>query len=115
MNDTGKKYDPVSFIERNRFAPGDIDKARADAVRIARYLKDRYGASVFGVGSAFEEIRPFTRTSDIDLVARGLPAKRFFQILAEIDPMSDFEVNLIPWEDTNRLLREIVAEHGVEL
>lgn len=115
MATPGRRYHTVELIERDRLASGDVELARADASRIAAYLRDRYGAEVHGIGSLFEDLRPFTQRSDIDLVVRGLPRGRFFGILGEIDALSRFEVNLIPWEDANDLVREIVAQHGVRL
>ena len=110
-----KRYHTAARIEEERLAPGDEKAARADAARIASHLRKRYGARSHGIGSLFEDLRPFRSNSDIDLVVRGLPKPEFFHILAEIDGMTDFEVNIIPWEDANSLVRDIVSRSGVPL
>lgn len=94
---------------------GDAEGALADARRIADHLKRTYGARVFGIGSLFESARPFTPRSDIDLVVQGLPKARYFEELARVSEMTRFAIDLIPYEDANDLVRDIVAEAGVEL
>ena len=109
------RIDLIAYLGRTRFAPGDAAGARRDAKGIAGFLKDRYGAEVWGIGSLFEELRPFRRGSDIDLVAKGIPRDRFFEVLAEVEGSTSFSVDLIPWEEANDLIREIVLESGVRL
>jgi hypothetical protein len=84
----GKMYRTLEYLERLRPAPGDRQKALADARTIADHLKREYGAEVYGVGSLFVPGRNFTEHSDIDLVVKGLPAGRFFSILAKLDDMT---------------------------
>jgi predicted nucleotidyltransferase len=115
MAGSSTRYHTADHIERRRLTPGAAEGARADAARIAAFRREHNGAEVLGIGSLFEGLRPFTSTSDIDLVVRGLPRNRFLGILAEIDALSRFEVNIIPWEDANNLAREIVARDGVPL
>jgi hypothetical protein len=105
----------LAHLRRTRFAPGDAAAARRDAERIAGHLKKRYGAEVWGIGSLFEKLRPFRIDSDIDLVARGIPRDRFFDAVAEVESLTRWDVDLIPWEDAHDLVREIVREAGVPL
>ena len=109
------RSDLIAHLARTRFAPGDVSSARRDAENIARFLKDRYGAEVWGIGSLFEELHPFRKGSDIDLVVRGLPTDTFFEILAEVENQTEVPVDLIPWEEANNLVREIVRVSGVRL
>jgi hypothetical protein len=109
------RSDLIAHLQRTRFSPGDASGARQDADRIAKFLKDRYDAEVWGIGSLFEELRPFRRGSDIDLVAKGIPAERFFEVLAEVEVQTAYSVDLIPWEAANDLIREIVHTTGVRL
>ncbi len=89
--------------------------ACADAQRIAQVLREKYGCSrVVGIGSTFNE-KDFTEHSDIDLVAFGLPAQKYFAISAAIGRLTSFEVDLIPAEDARPLTRKLVEEEGVEL
>jgi hypothetical protein len=112
---TVNRSDLIAHLGRTRFAPGDVSGAKGDAERIARFLKDRYGTEVWGIGSLFEEMRPFRKGSDIDLVARGIPKDRFFEVLGEVEGLTSFPVDLIPWEEANDLVREIVRTSGVRL
>ena len=105
----------LARIRRTRFAPGDREKALSDARCIATYLKTTYGATVFGVGSLFESPRPFLKTSDIDLVVKRLPPEQYFRACEEADEMSEFDINLVPWETANELLRDITEHRGVRL
>jgi len=110
--------DRETFLEslrRTRFAPGDRDRARADAAAIATWLKCEYGARVIGIGSAFAGDRPFRRSSDIDLVVEGLPAADFFRACARAADMTRFALDLIPLESATPLLIARVRDEGVEL
>jgi len=89
--------------------------AYADAQRLAQVLREKYGCTrVVGIGSTFNE-KDFTDRSDIDLVAFGLPEKKYFSISAEIGHLTSFEVDLIPAENARSLTMQIVEEEGVEL
>jgi hypothetical protein len=105
----------MAHLRRTRFAAGDAPAALVDAERVAAVLKERFGAEVWGIGSLFEHIRPFRKGSDIDLVVKGIPKDRFFEALAEAAKSTSFAVDLIPWEDANELVREIVRDAGVRL
>lgn len=56
--------------------------------------------------------RDFSRRSDIDLVVRGIPARDFFLISGEAAYLTDFRLDIIPYEDANDLIREAVRERG---
>ncbi|MFH1569253.1 MAG: hypothetical protein ABIL09_14760 [Gemmatimonadota bacterium] len=105
----------LDHLQRTRFAPGDRDRAQAEARAIAAYLKLEYGARVIGIGSAFVADRPFRQTSDIDLVVEGLPAAEFFRASARATDLTGFALDLIPLESAPPLLRERVALEGVDL
>jgi predicted nucleotidyltransferase len=111
----GTVYRTLEYLERLRPAPGDRQKALADARAIADHLKREYGAEVYGVGSLFVAGRNFTERSDIDLVVKGLPVGRFFSILVKLDDMSSFKLDLIPFEDANEYMRKQALEEGERL
>lgn len=90
-------------------------KAVHEAKRIAHFLGENIGAAkVIGIGSAFAPER-FNRRSDIDLVVFGLPKGCYFSTLGQIMLMTNFEVDLIPYESASELLKQRVAEEGVQL
>jgi len=97
----------------------ELETRRQHAVEeakiIARFLGETIGArQVIGIGSAFDPER-FSRRSDIDLVAFGLPKDRYFSILSQIMLITNFEVDLVPYESASALLKQRVAEEGVQL
>ncbi|MBI5097119.1 MAG: nucleotidyltransferase domain-containing protein [Nitrospirae bacterium] len=90
-------------------------KALDDAAQIAGYLRERYGCEeIYLIGSILEEDR-FSEKSDIDLVVRGLPKERYFHILAEIRDITDFSIDIIPYEDANKLIIDTVEKEGKQL
>jgi predicted nucleotidyltransferase len=105
----------LAHLQRTRFAPGDRDRAQADARVIAAYLKREYGARVIGIGSAFSPDRPFRQTSDIDLAVEGLPAQSFYRASARAAEMTRFALDLIPLESATPLMRRRVESGGVPL
>ena len=110
-----KKYHILDYLKRSRNKPGDQRRACNDAKRIAAYLRVRYGATVLGIGSLFDDNRSFRQDSDIDLVAQALPSGCYFQILAEIGEMTDFKIDLIPMESAHDYLKNLAKTTGVRL
>jgi len=111
-----KGYSILKHLDSQLPGPGNSKKARDDAAKIAEYLKGKYCVSaVFGVGSLFLPGREFTEKSDIDLVVKGLPPTMFFSIINEVNKMSSYEIELIPWEDANEYLREQSEKEGTNL
>ena len=108
-------YRTVEYLDRALTGRGDAVAARADAARIAAYLRDRYQAEVFGIGSLFDPDRPFLERSDIDLVVSGIPKGRYFAALSEAAELTRFHLDLIPIDDANDLIRETAARRGVRL
>lgn len=90
-------------------------KALDDAAKIAGYLRERYGCGeIYLIGSVLEKER-FSEKSDIDLVVKGFPRDRYFYILAEIRDITDFSIDIIPYEDANELIRDTVVKEGKSL
>ncbi len=90
-------------------------KALVDAAKIAGYLRERYGCEeIYLIGSILEK-EQFSEKSDIDLVIKGLPKDRYFYILAEVRDITDFPIDIIPYEDASELIRNIVKKEGKEI
>ena len=104
-----------AYLRRTRFAPGDRDAARADASRIASFLRAEGATRVVGIGSAFVASRRFTRRSDIDLVVEGLPPQRFFAASAKAADMTGFKLDVTPLESATDYMRQSAADEGVDL
>jgi predicted nucleotidyltransferase len=116
-------FDITPYVEgwKKRMAEAEAQMAArkkeafADAQKIARVLKDKYGCTrVVGIGSTFND-KDFTEHSDIDLVAFGISPQKYFSISAEISDLTAFRVDLIPAEDARSFTLQIAAEEGVEL
>lgn len=105
----------LDHIRRTRFAAGNLEAARADARRIADFLRAEGATRIVGIGSAFVPDRRFTKRSDIDLVVEGLPPRRFFRILAGAADMTAFELDLTPAESATDYMRQAVDDEGVDL
>ena len=89
------------------------EMAANDAKKIARFLKENYRCGdIYLVGSLLDK-DGFSAGSDIDIVVKGLPKRKYFSILAEIRDMTQFSVDVIPYEDANRLMREVVEKEGI--
>ena len=108
-------YRTVEYLDRALSRRGDAAAARADAERIAAYLRERYQAEAIGIGSLFEADRPFLERSDIDLVVSGIPQGEYFAALSEAADLTRFHLDLIPLEDANDLVRDTAARRGVRL
>jgi predicted nucleotidyltransferase len=59
--------------------------------------------------------RGFGPTSDIDLAVEAIPRGEYFRVLAEVNRMSDFEVDLVDLEACPAPLREAILKKGVLL
>ena len=105
----------LAHIRRTRFAPGNREKAQADAHRIADFLRVEGATRVVGIGSAFAPNRRFTKRSDIDLVVEGLPPRHFLRASARAADMTTFELDLTPAESATDYMRQAVDDEGVDL
>ena|SRR3990167_1842911 len=91
------------------------EMAANDAKKIACFLKKNYRCGdVYLIGSLLDRER-FSAGSDIDLVVKGLPKQKYFSMLAEIRDMTQFSVDVIPYEDANRFMREAVEKEGMRI
>ena len=100
--------------ERERLAARQ-QQALSEALKIAWFLGEKFGVTkVLGVGSVLEPER-FDQHPDIDLIVFGLPDSDYFSASAQIRFMTDFKVDLVPFESANALLRERAAAEGMQL
>ena len=105
----------LRHLRAMHFESGDRQRTRADARRIAEMLRRQGARRVFGIGSAFEEERPFTRRSDLDLVVEGLPPALFFYAWAQAEKLAAVAVDLKPMETATTAFRKALRERGVPL
>jgi hypothetical protein len=88
-------------------------EAREEAARLAGRLRARDPAlrRVWGFGSVFEESRPFSMDSDIDLAIEG---GDILQLVSETE-VSRFKVDIIDITDSTDTFAVLVREHGTLL
>lgn len=95
------------------------EKAFDTARFLTKVLVDRYGAKkVYLFGSLalyLKGLKSFKISSDIDLAVQPIPKEKYFYILAEMNRMSDFEVDIIDLEDCPKILRDSILKNGILL
>ena len=111
----GLTYRTIEYLSSRRTDASAKRAALADARRIAEYLSVRCKAVVFGIGSLFDPDRAFGPNSDIDLVVQGIPPERFFSITAVAASLTSFDVDIIPLEEADELIKQRVDASGVRL
>lgn len=110
--------DRATFLNHIRvahFESGDRERALADARRIATYLLDQGANRVIGVGSTFDATRPFTDRSDIDLVVAGIEPRDFYAVSARAAALTDFTLDLTPFENMTTSFRRGIDQYGIDL
>ena len=123
----------MTIEELAAYRPGEVDEraepldrapvaeARRQAAwcvarQAAQILYDRFGASKVLVFGSLSQGGAFTRWSDIDLAAWGIPADRFYQAVAAVTGLSaDFKVDLIDPETCRPAIRDVLTREGVAL
>jgi len=88
-------------------------EAKEEAARIAALLKsqDPKITRIWGFGSVFENSRPFSANSDIDLALEGGDYFEAFKIIEK----STFKVDLIDITNQTDYFASLVREHGKAL
>ena len=86
------------------------------ARRAAHLLREKFSAKrVVAFGSLVHR-DAFTRWSDIDLAAWGIPAEAFYRTVAAVTGMRpDFEIDPVDVDDSSPRLRQTIEREGIEL
>ena len=93
-----------------------LDRARAVARTAADLLHERFGASRVVVFGSLAHDEWFTRWSDIDLAAWGIPPGAFFRAVAAVTGLSaEFKVDLVDPHDCRPALRRVIEREGVAM
>lgn len=89
-----------------------IEAAQNQAQKSALLLAEKYGAKrVYLFGSLLYP-DAFGRDSDIDLAAEGISSGLFFKALAEANRASNFEIDLVPFEDCYPAMKDTILAEG---
>ncbi|MCU0913232.1 MAG: nucleotidyltransferase domain-containing protein [Planctomycetes bacterium] len=119
--DEWRAYDPGAAVRRRQATVDpQVERRWQQAQQLARdaaqRLRDQFGARrVLLFGSAAER-SSFTRWSDVDLAAWGIPPERFYAAVAAVTSFRvDIPVDLVDAEQCSEDLKKIIAQEGVEL
>jgi len=92
------------------------ERAWEVARRAATLLSEQYGATRVLVFGSLVHGYWFSKTSDIDLAAWGLPADDYFVAVAKLQDLSpEFEIDLIAMPHCKPGLRELIEREGKPL
>ncbi len=86
---------------------------RQEAYRLIQLLKeeDFKFKKIYLFGSILSN-KPLAPWSDIDLAIEGLHKNKFFKLYAWFLKNSKFSVDLKPWEELNKNLKEKIIKRG---
>ncbi|MGI9861100.1 nucleotidyltransferase domain-containing protein [Moorella naiadis] len=86
------------------------------AKRAATILKGGYSAKKVAVFGSLVDRSRFTRWSDVDLAAWGIPDDRFYAAVGAVTGLSDkFKVDLVDPADCRDSLRQAIESEGMEI
>lgn len=116
-----KKYRPLDAIRRRRAkSSAELSRRRRRASFVARkaakLLKSEFGATeVILFGSLARRVG-FTRWSDIDLAARGIPSEKFLTAMDTVLYLHpEFKIDLVELETCSSAIRKSIEEEGKPL
>jgi predicted nucleotidyltransferase len=116
-----KRYHPMAAIRRRRQAQGaELAKRRRRALAVARkaakLLKSEFDATEVILFGSLARRGCFTRWSDIDLAAKGIPPLRFYEAVGVVIGLSaEFKIDLIDLNDCSASMRANIAAEGKPL
>lgn len=86
-----------------------------EAVRLSRLLLEAgfRCKKIYLFGSVVKKDRPLFCWSDIDLVIEGLPQDLFYRAYALLLKKAKFSVDLKPFEDLDKTVKEKLNQEGV--
>jgi predicted nucleotidyltransferase len=108
-----KAYRPSSRVLEEP-SPERRSRAWETARTAADLLRRRFGATHVVVFGSLAHDEWFTRCSDIDLAASGIPPDAFFRAVAAVTGLSaEFKVDLVDPQDCRPALRQVIEREGV--
>ena len=110
-----RHYRPFKIAADKNFTPTTPAEATSVARSIAKELTERFGAKkVILFGSLARG--GYTRWSDIDLAAWGIPPVDFFKAVAFATGFSKiWKVDLVDGEDCRNGLQQAILKEGIRL
>lgn len=113
------KY-PLTFTEDFSEADTDLTRRYQEAWELAKrsaaLLKKSFGAKKVVVFGSLTKRSWFTRWSDVDLAAWGVPNDKFYAAVGAVTSLTtDFKVDLVDAEEYRDSLRKAIEAEGIEI
>lgn len=110
---------PLTFVDTGQadeHLSSRYDEAWRVAKEAAALLKKAYGAKKVVVFGSLAHRSSFTRWSDIDLAAWGIPDDRFYAAVGAVTGLSpEFKVDLVDPTVCRESLRRAAESEGIEV
>ena len=90
-----------------------FEKAKNDFDLICKMIIDKYSPKrIFQWGSLLDRTR-FSKISDIDIAVEGINnAQLFFNLVADAEKLTDFPLDIVPFEDIHPLHKKTILKQG---
>ncbi len=93
-----------------------LQRAWQAAHRVATVLYQDYGASKVAVFGSLAERELFSKNSDIDIIVWGISYNKCLDVLWNTEGISsEFKIDLIDFETSNRLFRERILNQAIQI
>ena len=93
-----------------------LQRAWQTAHQVATMLYEDFGATQVAVFGSLAERDWFSKGSDIDIVAWGIPSDKYFRAVAEtLDFSREFRIDLVSFESCEERFRERVQSQAVPI
>lgn len=110
-----QRYDPTQNLGKLHDADR-WERAWQLVPQLATLLREQFGATRVVVFGSLTHPESYTRWSDIDLAAWGIPPAKFFKAVAVVTGISEeFEVDLVDPEICHSRLRQVIEQKGIEV
>ncbi len=87
-------------------------KAQEDTCQIIGVIINKYEPKrIIQWGSVLES-RHFSEASDIDLAVEGVDSLKFMEMLATVEDMTSFSLDLVRWENIHSSFQKIILMKG---
>lgn len=111
-----KEEYPLLFKKNEKALNKRYESAWDDIKKIAKMLKEKYGAEKVIVFGSLLNKKRFHKRSDIDLAVKGIDDELFYEAYGKIiGKYTDFEVDLVDIEDCKESLLKVINKEGKEI
>lgn len=111
-----KEEYPLLFKKNEKALNKRYESAWDDIKKIAKMLKEKYGAEKVIVFGSLLNKKRFHKRSDIDLAVKGIDDELFYEAYGKIiGKYTDFKVDLVDIEDCKESLLKVINKEGKEI